>query len=65
MGRYTYVMDCAWVGSVEEVNSMIEDPEWETLTNAEQIISMQWDKDVRQFLVTWRVRKWTGGGEGP
>ena len=64
MSQYTYVVDYAWVHTVEELNEMILSQEWPTLTSAEQIISIRWDNGIGSHLVTWRVRKWSGGGDG-
>lgn len=63
MSTYTYIIDYAWVHNPEEVSGLVEDEDFPTLTNAEQIISVCWDALQNAYLVTWRVRKWLGGGE--
>ena len=64
MSQYTYVVDYTWILSPEGVTRLVEDEEFETLTNAEQIISIAWDQKADAYLVCWRVRKWIGGGDG-
>lgn len=58
MSQYTYIIDYAWVHTPDDVSSLVEDEDFPTLTNAEQIISVSWDVHQNAYLVTWRVRKW-------
>lgn len=60
MSTYTYVVDYAWVHTPAEVSGLVEDEDFSTLTNADQIISVSWDAYQNAYLVTWRVRKWQG-----
>lgn len=62
MSQYTYLVRGWTCSRLEEINKAIEekDPNWEGLTNAEQIISIQWVPQEQRYYVYWRVRKWKG-----
>lgn len=62
---YRYEIDWDWVHNPDDVNDLIQDEEHPSLTGSDQIISIGWDAAQNAYLVTWRVRKWLNGGEGP
>ena len=66
MSQYQIFVRSNCCRRLEEVNKAIDeqDPNWEGLTNAEQIISIQWVPMEQLYYITWRVRKWIGGGDG-
>ena len=63
--KYRYEIDWDWVHTPDDVNDLIHDEEHQSLTSADQIISIGWDASQNAYLVTWRVRKWADGSVGP
>lgn len=66
MSRYTYIVRSMTCRRVEEIDEAIEEqnPAWEGLRSAEQIISIQWVPQEQLYYVSWRVRKWMDGTDG-
>lgn len=62
--RYRIIMGQAWVKTPDEINTLIEGEDHPSLTSADQIISVSYDDSRKEYLVTWRVRKWLDGSEG-
>ena len=63
MSNFSVEVACCHVQKPEDVNERIRAGEGE-LTNASQIISISWDSRAREYLVTYRVRRWENGREG-
>lgn len=61
MSQYTFTVDYGWVHDADDLNEKILNKEWETLTSADQIISIHWDPTQNAYVVWWMVRKWLGG----
>lgn len=64
MSTYTYLVKFWTCQRLDDINTAIleNDPNWEGLTNADQIISIQWVPEEQRYYVWWRVRKWMNGG---
>ena len=60
MSQYTYLIKTTVCSKLDEINKAIleQDPNWDDLTSAEQIISIQWIPQEKLYLVIWRVREW-------
>jgi hypothetical protein len=63
MSTYKWLTEYDWVHTPEEVNELIESEDVPSLTSAEQIICVCWDRHHNAYLVVWRVRKWMEGIE--
>ena len=59
MSQYTYLIKSTVCSKLDEINKAIleQDPNWDDLTSAEQIISIQWIPQEKLYLVIWRVRE--------
>lgn len=60
MSQYTYMVKGWTCSRLDEINKAIleQDPNWEGLTSADQIISIQWVPQEQRYYVCWRVREW-------
>lgn len=65
MGQYTYLVKGWTCSRLEDINQAIleQDPNWEGLYSADQIISIQWVPSEQRYYVTWKTRTWLSGGE--
>lgn len=65
MSQYTYLIKSGVCSKLDEINKAIleQDPNWEGLTSADQIIIIQWIPQEKLYLVIWRERKWLNSCE--
>lgn len=65
MSQYTYLVKGWTCARLDDINRAIreQDPYWEGLTSAEQIISVQWVPQEQRYYVFWRVREWLNSCE--